>query len=263
MFRRAGIDHTDGATTGQEREDGGPTRLVDLLEEPAATAAIPGHEVPGSGDPGARPEFRIRRHGYDPLEVDNYVARREWELLSARRHADHLLDRFGACSAELEIARRQLAGTPRERRVSTVSERLVEILRLAADEAGEMIDAATEEADRLLADARAEADARLAKVHAIEERAAIADAQERLRAARQERDRLDAEAVAAEARTQAAVARLAAVEEELADLQRQRDEARSSLRRLTDQIGHLLHPVDPADLVASGRAEQGVLTGTS
>jgi cell division septum initiation protein DivIVA len=183
--------------------------------------------------------------------VDNYVARTEWELLSVRRQADHLLDRVAACSAELEIARRQPADSPRERRVSTVSERLVEILRLAAEEAGEMIDAAGEEADRLLAEARAEADARLAKVHAIEQRAAVADVEGLVRAARTERDRLDAEAVAAEQRTRAAEARLAAVEEELADLQRQRDEARSSLRRLTDQIGRALHAGDPADLVAA------------
>ena len=163
MFRRAGIEATDG-----------PTRLADLLEEqPPADRDIPGIDE----DAGSRPAFRIRMHGYDRLEVDNHVARTEWELLSARRHAVHLLDRLGACSAELEIARRQLAETPRERRVSTVSERLVEILRLAAEEAGEMIDAAGREADRLLAEARAEADARLAKVQAIEQRAAVADAE--------------------------------------------------------------------------------------
>jgi chromosome segregation ATPase len=238
MFRRAGIDATDG-----------PTRLADLLEEvPPGDPDIPGIDEDAAG---SRPAFRIRMHGYDRLEVDNHVARTEWELLSARRHAVHLLDRLGACSAELEIARRQLAETPRERRVSTVSERLVEILRLAAEEAGEMIDAAGKEADRLLAEARAEADARLAKVQAIEQRAAVADAEQQVRAARLERDRLDAEAVAAEQRTRAAEARLAAVEEELVDLQRQRDEARSSLRRLTDQIDRALHAVDPADLVAT------------
>jgi cell division septum initiation protein DivIVA len=251
MFRRAEIDRGDGRTTGQEREDDRPTRLVDLLEEETADPEVPAIEAPERGDSGSRPAFRIRLHGYDRLEVDNYVAQTEWDLLSARRRTDQLLERFGACATELAMARRQLAETPRERRVSTVSERLVEILRLAAEEACEMIDAAGEEADRILAEARAEADARLVKVHAIEERATAVDVEELLRAARQERDRLETEAAAAEQRTQAAVARLAAVEAELADLQRQRDEARSSLRQLTDQIGRALHAGDPAELVAA------------
>jgi cell division septum initiation protein DivIVA len=267
MFRRAGSDRTDAA------------RLDDLLEP--APAAEPGG---ADRDPdGARPAFRVRLHGYDRLQVDNYVARTEWELRSTRRHADHLLDRFGSCSAELEICRRSSARTSREQQVGSASESIAEILRLAADEATQMVDTAGEEADRLLAEARLEAEARLGKAHAIKEMAVSAgeelheqarrdrteaaalldrargDAEELLRDAREERNRLEAEATAAQDRTQAALARLAAVQEELVDLQRQRDEARSSLRRLTDQIGQVLQAVDPGDLVGP-RREPGVLT---
>ena len=40
-----------------------------------------------------------------------------------------------------------------------------------------------------------------------------------------------------------AAGRLLAVQDEVEDLRRQRDEARESLRRLTDQIGEALHAV--------------------
>jgi chromosome segregation ATPase len=241
MFRRAGIDSTAAAS------------LDDLLEPQPA-----GMECRGSVD-GARPVFHVRLFGYDRLEVDNYVARTEWEVRSARRHADHLLDRFGACSAELEISRRASARTERDQQPGPVTERIAEVLRLAAAEAAHMVDAAAEEADRLLAEARLEADARLCKVQAITE-TAVARGEELLRGARAARDRLEAEAAAAQDRTQAALARLAVVEEELVDLHRQRDEARSSLRRLTDQVGQALQAVDPEDPVGPRRAEPGVLT---
>jgi chromosome segregation ATPase len=271
MFRRAGTDHTDA------------TRLDELLER--SPAAETGDT--GDGGDGARPVFRVRFLGYDRFEVDNHVARTEWELRSARRHTDHLLDRFGACSAELEISRRASSLSSRDQQASQVPERIAEILRLAADEAGEMVDTAGREADRILAEARLEADARLGKVQAITEMAAAGgeelreearrdrdeaaalleqargDAQELLRAAREERDRLAAEAVAAQEGARAALARLAAVEEEIVDLHRQRDEARSSLRRLTDQIGQVLQAVDPGDLVGPRRTEPEVLSTTA
>ncbi|HEY0401834.1 MAG TPA: hypothetical protein VGD09_07435, partial [Blastococcus sp.] len=55
---------------------------------------------------GLRPVFRTRLHGYDRLQVDNYAAWAETELATVRREVDHLLVRFGDCSAELEISRR-------------------------------------------------------------------------------------------------------------------------------------------------------------
>ncbi len=82
-----------------------------------------------------RPVFRIRLQGYDRLEVDNYTAWAEGELIAVRREVDHLLSRFAQCSAELEISRRVIAEAPRGREVFPVSERVQAILRLASDEA--------------------------------------------------------------------------------------------------------------------------------
>jgi cell division septum initiation protein DivIVA len=206
------------------------------------------------------PSFRTRVGGYDRLQVDNYVAWAESELATGRRQIDHLLAQYGSCSAELEISRRLLARTPKGIDLSAVSDRVHEILRLASDEATALIEAAREEADSLLADARLEADARLRKAHEIKglaaetadgmldqarrERAEAATVLERARVetaelvrnATAERDRLAAEA--AEAHRE-----LSAVQAELDDLRRERDDARTSLRRLTDRIAEALSVV--------------------
>jgi chromosome segregation ATPase len=228
-----------------------------------------------------RPVFRTRLHGYDRMQVDNYVHWAEDELAAARRAGDHLLARFAVCAAELAEFRRQppRAPTSVSPDLSAVSERVREILRLASDEAAEILEAASEEADRIVADAEQEAAARLQKTELIRE-AAVAmvehlreravrqqaeavdlldqarrQAEEMLQAAAVERDQLAAEAAERLARQEeraqqdrdsaAAVAagRLLAVQEEVDDLRRQRDQARESLRRLTDHIGEALHAV--------------------
>ena len=203
------------------------------------------------------PCFRSRLHGYDRLQVDNYVAWAESELATGRRQLDHLLARYGVCSAELELSRRLLAQNPRGVGLPPVSDRVRDMLRLAAEEATAMVDSAREEADHLVAEARVEADARLRKAHQIKE-LAVDTADGMLDQAR--RDRAEAAALLERARTQAAElvrgaaterdrltgeaaearARLAAVQAEVDDLRRQRDEARSSLRRLTGVIGEAL-----------------------
>ena len=167
-----------------------------------------------------------------------------------------------------------------------------EILRLASDEATEIIEAATEEADRIVADAQLEAEARIQKTEllreasvatveqmrerVVRERAEAVDvldrarreAEELLREAAAERDRLAAEAAERRALDEerarqdrdsaAAVAagRLLAVQDEVDDLRRQRDEARESLRRLTDQIGEALHAVECRDARGADRPER-------
>jgi colicin import membrane protein len=254
-----------------------------------------------------RPAFRGSVRGYDRLEVDNYVAWAEGELVAAQREREHLLDRVVACGTELEISRRLLAEQPVGRERPVVSARVSEVLRLAEDQAAQVLDAADAEAAQLLADARLEADARLRKAHEIKELAidvadqlrvnaqrdraeatevlerAHAEAADLVRAAEAERDRLAA-AAAAERQTLAAeaaaerdalaaqaaaelermaeqarrdraaedaavAARLAAVRSEVEDLYRQRDQARESLRSLTDRIGAALQAVgvSPAD----------------
>src|SRR4051795_5342323 len=85
--------------------------------------------------------FHLRWRGYDRLEVENYVSWAESELLAARRQADHLLSRYGAASAELELSRRLLAQAPKGGRdLSSVSERVTEILRLAGGEAAATVE---------------------------------------------------------------------------------------------------------------------------
>jgi hypothetical protein len=217
---------------------------------------------------GLRPVFRIRPRGYDRLQVDNYAAWAESELASARREVDHLLSRFGACSAELEISRRLLAEAPQRRDVFPVSDRVEEMLRLASEEAAALAEAGAEEGNRILAEARLEADARLRKAHEIKEMAVAAadelreqarreraealallerahsDADEIRRTAAVERARLDEEAAERRQKAdRAAMAHLLTVQEQVDGLRRQRDEARQSLRQLTDQIGRALQAV--------------------
>jgi cell division septum initiation protein DivIVA len=215
-----------------------------------------------------RPVFRVRLQGYDRLEVDNYTTWIEGELVAVRRQVDHLLSRFGECSAELEISRRLLAHAPRGRESFPVSERVEEILRLASDEAAAITDAGAREAEQIVAEARAEADARLRKAHEIKQMAvdaadelleqarrdrevaaaeidrAKAGAAEILRRAAEERDRL-AEEAARERRQAAADAaeHLADARTEADDLCRQREQARQALRGLTDRIGEALQAV--------------------
>jgi cell division septum initiation protein DivIVA len=200
-----------------------------------------------------RPVFRTRSFGYDRLQVDNYATWAESELITARRQIDQLLSRFGECSAELEISRRMLAEAPRGR-VYPVSERVEEMMQLAADEATAITQSGAEEAEQLLAEARLEADARLRKAHEIKELALAAadelrerargEVAEMLRAAADERDRLDAEAAEQRQRAdRAATAQLLTVQQQVDGLCRQRDEARQALARLTDEIGRALEAV--------------------
>lgn len=238
---------------------------------------------------GIRPLFRTRMHGYDPLQVDNYAAWAETELTTLRRQVDHLLVRFGDCSAELEISRRLLADAPRGKDVFPVSDRVQEMLQLASDEAAALTEAGAVEAERLLAEARTEADAWLRKAHEIKELAVVAadelqdqarclraeataqveqarhQAADLLRQAAAERERLDAEATLERDRVAAAAeARLADVQAEVDDLRRQRDQARQSLWRLTDRIGEALQAVAataPDDMRGTNVAVEGMVVG--
>jgi len=158
-----------------------------------------------------RPAFRAALRGYDRLQVDNYVAWARTELLAVRRANDDLMSRYGACAAELEISRRLLACSPAGREQVRTSERVGEILRLAADEAARLTEAGAADADRIRAVARAEADALLRRAREVRD-GAVADC---------ERMRAEAE----EAR--------AAAEEELA-------RAHAEVRRLTARLDEAL-----------------------
>jgi chaperonin cofactor prefoldin len=239
-----------------------------------------------------RPFFRTRMRGYDRLQVDNYATWVESELAMTRRQCAHLMARYGACAAELGRLRTAAERPHRSPELAAVTERLGEMLRLAAEEAAEITAAGIDEAERIVAGARAEAEARLEKVARMREAAMAAGEELRreraeaggilarareqaaalLRDAAEERERLAAEAAerVACAEEQArreresaaaeAAARLAAVQVEVDDLRRQRDEARESLHRLTARIGEALQaaaaPAGPAGLaVLADRGE--------
>ena len=241
------------AATGSEVAGGEPT----TVEAAEGTPRRP--NLAGDLDEmlGPRPVFRTQLHGYDRLQVDNYAAWAESELATTRREVDELLSRYGTAAAELEISRRQLAEASRARVVFPVSGRIEEMLRLAADAAAAITEAGAQEAERLVAEARTEADARLRKAHEIKEMAgrerveaaadrerARTDAEEILRAAVGERERLDEEAAEKRRRAdRAANAQLLAVQEQVDALRRQVDEARQSLRGLADRVGQALEAV--------------------
>ncbi|MEU2349105.1 DivIVA domain-containing protein [Modestobacter sp. NPDC049651] len=235
-------------------------------------------------EPG--PLFRDQLRGYDRLQVDNYVSWAETELQAVRRENDDLAARLGSASAELSAARRKLAHSTDAQHLGRVSERIGQILQLAADEAAEIAQRAAEDADRVVAEAHAEGERVLraardqeartnaecerllgeaerlrAEAAALLEQAGV-DAVQRERDAAADRARRDAEAAQrrdqelADARRRAqeerdaaqAVAeqRLAEVRAEVGELLAQRDRVQSLLRALTEQLDAALQQLAPA-----------------
>jgi cell division septum initiation protein DivIVA len=219
------------------------------------------------------PTFRTALRGYDRLEVDNYVAWAESELRAVRRETDDLVTRYGRCSADLEIAQRLLARSPEGQELTVISERMGAMLRLAADEAAELSAAGSAEAEEIIAGARTEADARLRKAAEIkqmaveasdrmreEARLVRAEAAAEIARARSQAAQLLREAAEERARQQeAAVARIAALQEEIEELYRRREQGSGSLRRLADQIGHavdVLSSPGSAEVVVPGDGDK-------
>lgn len=261
MFRRADAS----LVSGEGGADAYPAVPVPLVAEsprrPDVAGALDGLLT-------SAPVFRTAVRGYDRLQVDNYVAWAESEIAAARRETDDLAARYGQVSAELEISRRLLARSPGGQEMTNVSERMGRILQMAADEASEITATATADADRIVAEARADADARLRKAHEIKQIAAatadrIQEEAEQLRAAaaaeleaaRRRADQYLREATAqvrreAQAATAAAQAQVAALQGEVQELCRHRDQARDHLRRLDDQIGEAITALSGDDSVA-------------
>lgn len=214
---------------------------------------------------GTAPCFRTAVRGYDRMQVDNYVAWAENELAGAHREIDDLAARYGQCSAELELSQRLLAHSQAGQELTQMSERIGAMLRLAADEAAEIVAAASEEADHILAEARTDADARLRKAHEIKEIAVVSsdrlreearhvrveatavldrargEADQLLRDAAAQRDRLDHEAAHARARENAASAER--LQAELAQLRWEQEQAAAAaaaqVATLQEQIDEL------------------------
>lgn len=179
------------------------------------------------------PQFRRRLRGYDQLQVDNYVAWAENEIQSVRHELDLLAVQLGACSAEREVLRREVAQTSREREVTRVSDRVRGMLQLAAEEAADIRAAAQVEAERVLEEARAEA-------------AAVAmRAREQARGQEQSSNALAAQ-------------HLAVVQQQVSALRRQREDLQSGLRRLAGDIESALHELAPSGPAPSGPAPSRV-----
>jgi colicin import membrane protein len=168
------------------------------------------------------PLFETALRGYDRLAVDGYVQTVEEELRSLRRQLHTVVERYHHCAAALVEARRQPEA----------------------------------QAEEILAEARAEAQARLSNVAALREAVTIARDEARRESAaaaaiREEAEKMrrDAERIRQEVEAGPRTAdttheqtgtstalRLALLQAEMEELRRQRDEARDSLRGLTQQI---------------------------
>lgn len=140
--------------------------------------------------PAGGSAFRVGWRGYDRHQVDAYRTRLETELAAARDAHERLVrahaqatERVRAAQADLVRLRAQLADSP-----SALSERLREILHLAAEEAGQTRSDAQTEADRMRADAQTDADEIRAR--------ATNDAQALMRQARKNAERIIGEATA-------------------------------------------------------------------
>jgi cell division septum initiation protein DivIVA len=205
---------------------------------------------------GTGPMFRPAVRGYDRLQVDNYVTWAETEVQTARRQVEELSSRYGSALAELEISRRLLAQSPTGREMTRISERIGQMLRLAADEAADLTDAGAREADRLVSEARAEADAVLRKAREVKE-AAVA-ASDRMRH-ESRLIRAEAMAVLERARREAAEL-LQAAGLERRRLDQQTEQARQVVRGVTAQIGAAIGAL-AADLQggADGRGQEMTL----
>ena len=182
---------------------------------------------------GTGPTFRPAVRGYDRLQVDNYVTWAETELQSARRQVEELTGRYGSALAELEISRRLLAQSPTGRELTRISERIGQMLRLAADEAADLTSAGAREADRLVSEARTEADALLRKAREVKDVAVAAS--DRMR---HESRLMRAEVMSVLDRARREAAELLQVAGlERRRLDQQTEQARQVVRGVTAQIG--------------------------
>jgi hypothetical protein len=228
----------------------------------AVPAAPPGPRRPNlDGDLDAvlefLPSFRVAVRGYDRWQVDSYVSWAERELRAARRSADDMAARFADRSVELDRVRQELARSAAGRDARQVSERIAQVLELAAEEAAEITAAGATEAEGLVAAARAWSTSMLQ--HAREaEQAAAADREQAART------RGEAAELLAAARDQAGQLRAAAVREqdrlaaEAAEVRRRLDgeaadrraEAEEKARRQREQ-----EAAAAAEVVAAARRE--------
>jgi len=229
--------------------------------------------------PSADVTFRVGWRGYDRGQVDTYRTRVESDLSATRTgyeravraHAE-VAERLRVAQADLARVRNQLSDSP-----SALSDRLREILDLAAQDAHQTRLDAEAEADQIRARASNDAQAivkqarrtaedivgetrseqQRVQVEADELRASTKRELDETRAeAQQLREKADTEAAARrnaadraarerrEREDAAAATKLTDVNRQLAELSRHRDEAHASLARLHQAVATIMEPLE-------------------
>ena len=214
----------------------------------------------------AEPDFRSTRRGYDPRQVDDYIASLTAELDAAHTAHQQALHtatataaELGACQHQLDQARRELADL-RASPAAHASTRVHDMLHLAAEEAEAIRAAARAEADQahskaklLIAQARKDAaavrdacrDAMQRLAHEADQ--ARTDADSAAAARREEADR--AAQIAREQADAQAHKQIAALHEQITQLTQTRDQTLADLQRLYEHIAEALahHATPPAN----------------
>jgi cell division septum initiation protein DivIVA len=146
---------------------------------------------------GPGPAFHIAMRGYDKGQVDSYLIRSESELTTAQAARDHAVKahasigtQLSSCQADVKKLRRELADSAANSEPAKISDRIRDILQLAADEADDTRAAGVADAEKQLAQAKV--NAANSAVPVLEK--AKADAERIVHDALGERDRLGAEA---------------------------------------------------------------------
>jgi hypothetical protein len=220
-----------------------PQQSQDELVEPNLLGDI---DAMLNGVPG----FRTKRHGYSPVEVDNYVLWLQQEFRAARRTAQSLLHSMMQLTEQLEAQRAEsavLASQPLDAKdlaAHWLPQRIQSILQLAVKEADDVRAAALAEVHQLHQAAAAELrDKRECQLNELSARADEAV---------EERRRMDAEAEARrqrllaevesllESRERAAAERLLIVEQQIASMERTRDELLGNLHMLVSELDAVL-----------------------
>jgi cell division septum initiation protein DivIVA len=191
------------------------------------------------------PGFRTVVRGYDRLQVDNYVAWAETEVLVARRMVDDTSARWAACAAELLRLREELARRPQPEAPAVEPQEAVgELLRRVAEEAAELTAAAEDEAADLRERAQVAADAVLARAREEAERLLEQAAAERQRFDEEADRQLARDQEQARAELSVLCSRLVDAREETADLERRRDAAIRLLHAAAEQVGTALRVLE-------------------
>lgn len=134
----------------------GDTRTIEDTQEFSRPQLDAGETVVMRAEPG----FRVGWRGYDRQQVDSYRSRIEGELAAARLAHERVLHAHAQIVERLSTAESQLGRLRGEKTNSptALSERLREILQLAAQDAEQTRSDARTEADRIRAVAQSDAD---------------------------------------------------------------------------------------------------------